>query len=110
MSTLTDDDNWNVDECLSRADATHRERKRVARELEKTREQDRKQWEFENGGRNPIGNDPDGLNREEQEMYRRLGEEDMRNERNSQEDSLLPFLIIICVTIGVFYLYNKHFG
>lgn len=110
MNTYEDEPEWNFDECVARSNTAHRNKQRIARELEQTREQDRKQWEFTNGGRNPIGNDPEGLDIEEQEMYRKLGEADSKMDRYDQSDDTFQYIIIVVAILAFTYLYIKHFA
>lgn len=87
-----------------------REKRRIADELDEIRSQDRKQWEYTNGGRNPIGDDPLTLDAEEQRMYEDLGKRDKRtDEQTTPSDSIIPFVLIGIAFLIIIHLHNKHF-
>jgi hypothetical protein len=106
---VSEDKTWNLDDCVRRGDEAHNIRKQVknevARELERIREQDRKQWEFTNGGRNPIGDDPEALDSEEQQQHEEYG----KVTREDANDGLLAFLSILCFIFLFLYTYHKNY-
>jgi hypothetical protein len=103
---MSEEKTWSLDECVRRGDEAHRMRKQVksevAKELERIREQDRKQWEFTNGGRNPISDDPESLDPEEQQMHEEFG----KITREDANDGLLAFLAVLSFVFLI--LYNLH--
>lgn len=104
---MSEEKTWNLDECIRRGDQAHDDRKRITRlenEIEQLREQDRKQWEFSNGGKNPISDDPESLDPEEHLMYERLGK---LQESEEEEDNTFTFLALLTAIIVFICLYES---
>ena len=106
---MSEEKTWSLDECVRRHDEAHRIRKQVksevAKELERIREQDRKQWEFTNGGRNPISDDPESLDAEEQQIHEEYG----KVTREDANDGLLGFLAILSFVFLILYTFHKNY-
>lgn len=101
---MPDDKSWSLDECVRRGDEAHRIRKQVksevSKELERIREQDRKQWEFSNGGKNPISDDPLSLDPNEHKMFEEIGK------NADEDDETTLFVIILCGILFGMYIYS----
>jgi hypothetical protein len=90
-----------------------REERSISEELRKIREQDKRNWEYENGGRNPLDSDTLPYDREDQEMLEEMGRTDMENEKlknQTSDDSLLPIGFMLCCVVIFLAAYNKYFG
>jgi len=81
---------------------------RAVLELERIREQDRKQWEYTNGGRNPVGDDPIALDGDEHKMYENLGIKDMETENNESSNSIIPLMLSVIAIACFVYLVSKY--
>lgn len=102
---MSKEESWSLDECVRRGDEAHRIRKQVknevSKELERIREQDRKQWEFSNGGKNPISDDPLSLDPHEHEMFENIGKSE-----TVQDDGISGLIIIVCGILIGMYIYS----
>jgi len=99
---MTEEKTWSLDECVKRGDDAHKERIKLQKEIERLREQERKQWEFTNGGKIPISDDPTSLDPDEHLMCEELGMNDFKNEAN-ESDTTVEFVVLIIVTTAILY-------
>lgn len=96
----------SIESKFKRANELHKrrqreERLRVAREITDVREQDRKQWEFENGGKNPVSDDPLALDRFEHRMFEELGKRSHQVESKDDSTEIL-FIVLAGLFLGLF--------
>jgi len=109
-----DESDWKLEKLINEISDKRnlKEKERIADEISATRKQQKEQWEYENGGENPIKASPDveSLTPEQKYMFRRLGEINLEREhRRLQEppDSIFPILLLFILVIGFLFLVRK---
>jgi hypothetical protein len=109
-----DEPDWKLEKLINDIDTkrNRKEKERIADEISATRKQQKEQWEYENGGENPIKASPDveSLTPEQKYMFRRLGEINLERERkrlHEPPDSIFPVLLMLILVMGFLFLVRK---